>query len=270
MTDSLLSESAAASAPPAPDATGGNEGAPAAAPAAAPAPEGEPGTLTVTVDGRDIDLSAFAGEDGAVDHAKLAGAWAEASAKLAEAAAPDSYDLNEDLVSVVTGGKGAEDDPVFKAFLDAAQSSGLNQTQFDAVLGFAKTMLDGHDGTAAEARAAELSAVQQHFGQDWKLKLGGIAQWGEKTIAPLGQDLHDAFMGLTSTAAGVRLAEAMMSGRVARLDPAVPPTQGSAPAAPGLTEAKLKEMMDDPRYWRDKDPALVRQVQEGFEALYPS
>jgi hypothetical protein len=29
-------------------------------------------------------------------------------------------------------------------------------------------------------------------------------------------------------------------------------------------------MMRDPRYWRERDPALVAQVTEGFKRLYPS
>lgn len=34
-------------------------------------------------------------------------------------------------------------------------------------------------------------------------------------------------------------------------------------------EARLREMMRDPRYWRDRDPAFVRRVTEGFGRLYP-
>jgi len=32
---------------------------------------------------------------------------------------------------------------------------------------------------------------------------------------------------------------------------------------------ELKTMMRDPRYWRDRDPAFVRQVTDGFSRLYP-
>src|SRR5512147_1418326 len=34
------------------------------------------------------------------------------------------------------------------------------------------------------------------------------------------------------------------------------------------TEASLKQMMRDPRYWRQQDPAIVEQVREGFRRLY--
>jgi len=36
-----------------------------------------------------------------------------------------------------------------------------------------------------------------------------------------------------------------------------------------LDEKKLREMMADPRYWREQDPALVEKVRAGFERLYP-
>jgi Phage T7 capsid assembly protein len=41
-------------------------------------------------------------------------------------------------------------------------------------------------------------------------------------------------------------------------------------AEPGATEADLRSLMRDPRYWRDRDPALVAKVTEGFKRLYPS
>ena len=37
-----------------------------------------------------------------------------------------------------------------------------------------------------------------------------------------------------------------------------------------VDEATLTRLMRDPRYWRDRDPAIVAQVTEGFQRLYPS
>lgn len=34
-------------------------------------------------------------------------------------------------------------------------------------------------------------------------------------------------------------------------------------------EAALRRLMDDPRYWRDADPEIIRQVEDGFKRLYP-
>lgn len=44
---------------------------------------------------------------------------------------------------------------------------------------------------------------------------------------------------------------------------------GGQPAAQ-TDERKLREMMRDPRYWRDKDPDYMDQVAGGFRRLYPS
>jgi|TARA_R110000782_G_scaffold49140_1_gene107128 hypothetical protein len=45
---------------------------------------------------------------------------------------------------------------------------------------------------------------------------------------------------------------------------------GSTQSSAGLSEAKLVEMMNDPRYHnpRDRDPSFVRQVEEGFKQIY--
>lgn len=37
---------------------------------------------------------------------------------------------------------------------------------------------------------------------------------------------------------------------------------------PGLVDDKLREMMRDPRYWRDRDPDYVRLIENGFKKLY--
>jgi len=36
-----------------------------------------------------------------------------------------------------------------------------------------------------------------------------------------------------------------------------------------LDMESLSRLMRDPRYWRDRDPAIVQQVTEGFRRLYP-
>lgn len=36
-----------------------------------------------------------------------------------------------------------------------------------------------------------------------------------------------------------------------------------------LNEQSLRKMMEDPRYWRDKDTAYINKITKGFEKLYP-
>jgi len=37
-----------------------------------------------------------------------------------------------------------------------------------------------------------------------------------------------------------------------------------------LDEKALRKLMQDPKYWRDQDPALMAKVRDGFTRLYPS
>jgi hypothetical protein len=37
---------------------------------------------------------------------------------------------------------------------------------------------------------------------------------------------------------------------------------------PTITEADIDEMMADPRYWRDRDPAIVEKVREDIRQMH--
>ncbi|MFC7689997.1 hypothetical protein ACFQY5_10685 [Paeniroseomonas aquatica] len=43
-----------------------------------------------------------------------------------------------------------------------------------------------------------------------------------------------------------------------------------AATPPQETEAELRAMMRDPRYWRTREPAFVRRVTDGFRRLVGS
>ena len=45
---------------------------------------------------------------------------------------------------------------------------------------------------------------------------------------------------------------------------------GDTTSASELSEADLREMMNDPRYWKDRDPHFHKQVTEGFQRIYRS
>lgn len=42
------------------------------------------------------------------------------------------------------------------------------------------------------------------------------------------------------------------------------------PAEPIMTDAELRKLIKDPRYWLQRDPDVVKQVTEGYNALYGS
>ena len=41
------------------------------------------------------------------------------------------------------------------------------------------------------------------------------------------------------------------------------------PAERARTEAELRRLMADPRYWRERDPQVMEAVTQGFRSLYP-
>jgi len=66
----------------------------------------------------------------------------------------------------------------------------------------------------------------------------------------------------------------MPSPRPARRGAPYPSTVGLGDLVPGapqapLTVEDLEELMDDPRYWRENDPAVREAVERGFALLFP-
>ena len=48
-----------------------------------------------------------------------------------------------------------------------------------------------------------------------------------------------------------------------------PLTERDDPAERKAAEAELRRTMRDPRYWRDRDPAVVGKIGDGFRKLFP-
>ncbi|MDB5372294.1 MAG: hypothetical protein JWP04_936 [Belnapia sp.] len=113
----------------------------------------------------------------------------------------------------------------------------------------------------AEA-AAEFEADRQreklaaHFGGDdrFKAMAAQISAWGR---AKLPEPVYGA---LCSTAEGVLALERMMRTEEPGLarDGVTPPQE---------SEAELRAMMRDPRYWRTREPDFVGRVTEGFRRM---
>ena len=94
-------------------------------------------------------------------------------------------------------------------------------------------------------------------GDDWEARAEQTRKWG---ASALPEDLYGT---LAATPAGVAAMHRMMQhgepGFLSR----------TGPAGPAADEAELRSLMDDPRYWRDHDPAVIAKVRDGFERLYP-
>lgn len=95
---------------------------------------------------------------------------------------------------------------------------------------------------------------------------GGEEQWAEisKQLLAFGQkNLPEGTLAnLASTYEGVLALHKMMRGE----EPVLKTDKAELNSAADDTE--LKSMMRDPKYWREKDPAFVKKVTEGFKSLY--
>lgn len=105
----------------------------------------------------------------------------------------------------------------------------------------------------------ELSRLVDHFGGDerWAEISRQLQAWGKANLPT------DVLAALSATAEGVMALHRMMQGGEPGLGGLDPADAGAA------DEADIKALMRDPKYWRDKDPTLVRKVAQGFQRLYP-
>ena len=81
-----------------------------------------------------------------------------------------------------------------------------------------------------------------------------ISAWGRQNLAP---GVYDA---LSTSFEGVMAMHRMME----KDEPAL---ACKAEPEAGMDEAGLRKMMQDPRYWRSRDPDFVRRVTDGFRRL---
>lgn len=111
---------------------------------------------------------------------------------------------------------------------------------------------------AAEFQAErEIERLVEHFGgaEQWKEVSRQLLAFGRKTLPPA------VLQGMSGSYDGVMALYRMMKGDA-------PAMLDGAKADTGLTDAELQKLMRDPKYWRDRDPATIAKVTEGFKQLY--
>ena len=130
------------------------------------------------------------------------------------------------------------------------------QLVYDIAHEYVLPLLDRMAGEIAGLRG-ERQLREVFPGDDWEARAEQTRQWG---ASALPEDLYGT---LAATPAGVAAMHRMMQhdepGFLSR----------TGPAGPAADEAELRSLMDDPRYWRDHDPAVIAKVRDGFERLYP-
>lgn len=104
----------------------------------------------------------------------------------------------------------------------------------------------------------QLEKLNSYFGGQEKFNeiSRQISTWAKQNVRP---EVYDA---LATTSEGVIALYKMMSSN----EPILGKEAGFGEQ---LNEETLRRMMEDPRYWRDKDKNYIAKITKGFEQLYP-
>ena len=204
----------------------------------------------------DIPAKFWDAEAGQVRVEALAKSYRELERRLSarEAAAPETYDI------AVAHGL-FEPDADLNARL---REAGFTAAQAQLVYDLAAERLQPMARAMAQARAeqADLDRLQAHFGgpAKWAAAHRQLAAWGRAHLpAP-------AYAALADSYDGVLTLHRMMTGAALEAEPRLLHGGGGGET---MSATRLRRMVADPRYWRDRDPAFMRDVAEGFRRLYP-
>lgn len=167
---------------------------------------------------------------------------------------PDHYDitLSSDLVSI---------DPELNARL---HKKGFTCEQVQEVYDLAtEKLVPLILEVAAEFQAdREIERLTESFGgpERWRELSRQLHDFGTKSLP------KDAFDGMACSYDGVMALYKMMQSGQSDL-----PLRGEGSSdGADIDEKALRKMMQDPQYWRDRNPAFIAKVTSGFEKLYQS
>ena len=102
--------------------------------------------------------------------------------------------------------------------------------------------------------------LEEYFGGEerWAHVARQLSDWGK---AHLPEDVMDA---MSESFDGVLALHRMMASDEPGID------NKTDTSSENLDEKALRKLMQDPKYWRDQDPALMAKVRDGFTRFYPS
>ena len=164
---------------------------------------------------------------------------------------PDDYciDCNHGLF---------ESDPDVNARMHA---KGFTQEQAQEVYNLAaEKMMPAIAQVTADIEAdREVEKLINHFGgaEQWKTVSQQLFAFAQKNLPT------DVLENLSSSFDGVLAMHRMMESEEPSLS-----NDANTIAPTSDAETDLQSMMRDPKYWRDRDPAFVRKVTEGFKGVY--
>jgi hypothetical protein len=105
----------------------------------------------------------------------------------------------------------------------------------------------------------ELERLVEEFGgpEKWATLSKQLQEFGKKNLP------QAAYEGLSCSYDGIKALYDMMKNNTKS-----PISKDGASSFDALDEAGLRNMMQNPKYWRDRDPAFIAKVSDGFQRLY--
>ena len=151
-----------------------------------------------------------------------------------------------------------EPDPELNARLHAAgftqkQAQMVYELAADRLMPMMQGMVDDVEATR------QVDRLQHHFGgpEGWRETSRQLRTWATATLpAEVLATLSGSYEGVLALHQMMQAAEPDLLGH----DHAGPTEQD---------EARLHDMMRDPRYWRDRDPEFIGRVTAGFRRIFP-
>jgi hypothetical protein len=143
----------------------------------------------------------------------------------------------------------SEDDPMLGWFKEKAHSLGMSQSEFDT-------------------NVKEFLHMQMTQGPDWNVESEALGEYADKRLERvdlwadknLSEEAYAAFAGIPASAAMVQLFEELME---LNGQPQFNMTSENQ-FQERLSKEDLMSMQNDPKYWKDKDPAFIAKVRAGF------
>ena len=146
----------------------------------------------------------------------------------------------------------------------------VNQRLFD--LGLTNEQAQGIYDLAADIILHQLESFGEEISADKELKelekkLGGLEQFNTiaRQLSAWGEKNLDAktFNSLSCSKDGILTLYKMMQEKQE-----VPVSREKSQPQNIDDELTLRRLMQDPKYWKDQDPELVRRIEQGFKRLY--
>jgi len=145
----------------------------------------------------------------------------------------------------------AVDNELLKWWADHSYENGFSQDEFNKGIEMYAQAIGGQE--------PDLDAEAAKLGDNANDRIQAASMFANKFFPaeaiPAVERMCESHEGILALEA---VMEAMKDGSF---------TAETQPSA-GQSEADLREMMNDPRYYKDRDPHFVKQVTEGFQALY--